>query len=99
MLIKAGLGIGLLGSYMVVEPAIVPLELDVRIPIPLYLNALEDRVAHRPVRLVFDWLAEMLGNENPWFNEEFKLGHQPSTYDAGLRNLFNIRVGMLGSSR
>lgn len=99
MLIKAGLGIGLLGSYMVVEPAIVPLELDLRIPIPLYLNALSDRVHARPVRLVFDWLAELLGNENPWFNKDFSLEHLPSIYDAGLRNLFNIRLDLMNSAR
>jgi DNA-binding transcriptional LysR family regulator len=99
MLIKAGLGIGLLGSYMVVEPAIVPLELDLRIPIPLYLAALAERLNARPVRLVFDWLGDVFGNDNPWFNEDFKLDNPPSAYDAGLRNLFNIRVGLMSSSR
>jgi len=42
MLVKAGQGIGMLGSYSVMEPAAVPLEIDLRISVPLYLIALTD---------------------------------------------------------
>jgi DNA-binding transcriptional LysR family regulator len=90
MLVKAGQGIGLLGSYAVVEPSAVPLEIDLRISVPLYLIALTDRLNARPVRLAFDWLSEVFGSNNPWFSDEFKLNNPPSAYDAGLRKMFNL---------
>ena len=90
MLVKAGQGIGMLGSYTLVEPCFVPLEIDLRISVPLYLIALTDRLNTRPVRLVFDWLSEVLGSNNPWFGDEFRLNNPPSAYDAGFRKMFNL---------
>ena len=49
MLVKAGQGIGLLPSYVLAEPCFVPLECDLRIPVPIYLIALTDRLHARPV--------------------------------------------------
>jgi hypothetical protein len=90
MLAKTGHGIALLGSYVLVEPCFVPLEIDLRISVPLYLIALTDRLNARPVRLVFDWLAEVFGGNNPWFSDEFRLNNPPSVYDAGFRKMFNL---------
>ena len=90
MLVKAGQGIGLLGSYSLIEPSAVPLEIDLRISVPLYLIALIDRLNARPVRLVFDWLSEIFGGENPWFSDEFRLNNPPSVHDAGFRKMFNL---------
>ena len=90
MLVKAGQGIGLLPSYTLVEPCAVPLELDLRIPVPIYLIALTERLNARPVRLVFDWLSDVFGSNNPWFADEFRLNNPPSAYDAGFRKMFNI---------
>jgi len=90
MLVKAGQGIGLLGSYSLIEPSAVPLEIDLRISVPLYLIALTDRLNARPVRLVFDWLSEIFGGENPWFSDEFRLNNPPSVHDAGFRKMFNL---------
>ena len=90
MLVKAGQGIGMLGSYTLVEPCFVPLEIDLRISVPLYLIVLNDRLNARPVRLVFDWLSEVFGNNNPWFGDEFRLNNPPSAYDAGFRKMFNL---------
>ena len=89
LLVKAGLGIGMLGSYTLIEPGMLPLEIDLRISVPLYLIALTDRLNARPVRLVFDWLSEVFGN-NPWFSDEFRLNNPPSVYDAGFRKMFNL---------
>ena len=89
MLVKTGQGIGLLGSYAVMEPSAVPLEIDLRISVPLYLIALTDRLNARPVRLVFDWLSEVIGG-NPWFSDEFRLNNPPGVYDAGFRQMFNL---------
>ena len=89
MLVKSGQGIGLLGSYVLVEPCFVPLELGLTISIPLYMVALTERLNARPVRLVFDWLGDVFGN-NPWFNDEFRLDNSPSEYDTGMRRMFNL---------
>jgi hypothetical protein len=80
----------MLGSYSVLEPSAVPLEIDLRISVPLYLIALTDRLSARPVRMVFDWLSEIFGSNNPWFADEFKLNNPPSAYDAGFRKIFNL---------
>ena len=92
MLVKAGQGIGMLGSYSVLDPSAVPLEIDLRVSVPLYLIALTDRLSARPVRLVFDWLSDIFGTNNPWFSDEFKLNNPPSEYDAGFRKIFNLDV-------
>ena len=90
MLVKTGLGIGLLGSYTILEPTVVPLDLGIRISVPLYALALAERLHSRPVRIVFDWLSEVFGPSNPWFDEEFRLKHPPNRFDAGMRSLFNL---------
>lgn len=90
MLVKAGLGIGMVGSYALVEPCAVPLEIGIRISVPLYLVALTERLNARPVRLVFDWLSKIFDSKNPWFSEDFKLANPPSEYDAGFRKMFNL---------
>jgi DNA-binding transcriptional LysR family regulator len=91
MMVKSGLGIGMLGTYTLVDPLTVPLEIGLRISVPLYLIALTERLNARPVRLVFDWLGEIFGPNNPWFSDDFKLENAPSQYDAGGRRLFNLK--------
>src|ERR1700754_2949632 len=44
LLVKAAQGIGMLGTYTLVEPCFVPLEIDLRISVPLYLIAATDRL-------------------------------------------------------
>jgi DNA-binding transcriptional LysR family regulator len=90
MLAKTGQGIGLMGSFTLIDPCLIPLELGVRISIPVFLLALTERLNARPVRLVFDWLSELFGPNNPWFNDEFKLSNPPSQYDVGSRKMFNL---------
>jgi DNA-binding transcriptional LysR family regulator len=99
MLVKAGHGIGLLGSYTLMEPCAVPLEIGLRISVPLYLIAFTERLNARPVRLVFDWLSDIFGSNNPWFSDEFKLNNPPSEYDAGFRKMFNLEASDGNSSR
>lgn len=77
MMVKSGLGIGLLGSYLLDEPSLIPLELGVCIPIPLFALARTDRLASRPVRLVYDWLSEVFSPDIPWFSPDFNLERLP----------------------
>jgi DNA-binding transcriptional LysR family regulator len=90
MLVKAGLGIGLLGSYTILEPNAVPLELDVTISVPMYALVLTERLNARPVRLVFNWLCEMFGTSNPWFSPKLRLDPPQSRFDTGIKLLFNL---------
>jgi len=92
LLVGAGHGIGLLGSYTLMEPRLVPLDIDVRISVPLYLIAFTERLNARPVRIVFDWLSEVFGPNNPWFSDELKLNNPPSEFDAGFRKMFNLKA-------
>lgn len=77
LLVKSGLGIGLLGTYCLADPGTVPLELDVHIRIPLFALAHSERLTARPVRLVYDWLSEVFGPANPWFAAELNLPGLP----------------------
>jgi DNA-binding transcriptional LysR family regulator len=90
MMVKAGNGIGMLGSYTLMEPNLVPLEIGLRTSIPLYLIALSERLQARPVRIVFDWLSDIFGPNNPLFSDEFTLSNPPNEYDIGFRKMFNL---------
>ena len=73
-MVKSGLGIGLLGNYTLNDPAMVPLEIGVHIRLPLYLHADSERLNSKPVRAVYDWLAELFSIRNPWFGPDLSLG-------------------------
>ena len=90
MMVKAGLGIGLLGNYALLEPNAIPVDLNVHIRVPLYIAALSDRLQSRPVRIAFDFLCEVFSNNNPWFADRLKVSQEPTAYDRGFRALFNI---------
>ncbi|MBU6298909.1 MAG: LysR family transcriptional regulator [Alphaproteobacteria bacterium] len=77
LLVKSGLGIGLLGSYTLADPAAVPLDLDVHIALPIYVLALSERLQARPVRLVYDWLSTVFSPDNPWFGPDLNLPSLP----------------------
>lgn len=87
IMIKLGLGIGLLGTYASVERDAVPLGLGTLISLPLYGIALRERLRSRPVRIVFDWFCEIFGETNEWFPREFKPDAMPSSFDA-LKRVF-----------
>jgi DNA-binding transcriptional LysR family regulator len=80
LMVKEGLGIGLLGNYMMSEPDLVPLNIGVHVSLPLYLVAESERLSARPVRVVFDWLGTILSHNNYWLGPDFSFSvdsHQP----------------------
>lgn len=77
IMIREGLGIGLLATYALIEPTLVPLDLDVHVALRIHLLAMNDRLESRPVRLVYEWLAEVFGPRAPWFGSEFNLSRLP----------------------
>jgi DNA-binding transcriptional LysR family regulator len=92
MMVKAGLGIGLMSSINVLEPSAIPLELDCQIDLPLYVTALTERLRARPVRILFDFVLSVLGEENPWLAPEVDLDPRKSSYTQGYEMLFNLRA-------
>jgi len=90
MMVKAGLGIGLLANYNMSEPSARPLDLSVHIKLRLYAYALTDRLEAKPVRIVFDLLEKAFGTRNPWFQERMVLSVDNPTYREGHTLLFNL---------
>lgn len=90
MLVKSNVGIGLLASYVTLDPQLIPVDLDIHIAVPIVAIAPEERLHSKPVRLVYDWLCSLFSTNNPWFAREMQLGLTPSDYDLGFRLGFNI---------
>ena len=90
MMVKAGYGIGLLGNYTLMEPAAIPPELGVHIALQMYAAVLTERLAAKPVQLVFNWICEVFGPSNPWFADRLSVTPQPSVADEGFRVMFNL---------
>ncbi len=77
LLVKLGLGIGLLGNYTLSDAAAIPLELDVHVMVPIHILALSERLTARPVQLVYDWLSTVFSPANPWFAPDLNLNALP----------------------
>ncbi len=90
MLVKIGMGIGLLPTYVLIEPGSVYLDLDVHIKVQIYLLALRERLKSPPVRIVYDELSYTFGLKNPWFEKDLRLEAPPSKFDTGIRRFFNL---------
>lgn len=93
MMIKAGLGIGLLSNYNMIEPYAVPLDLGVHIRIRLYVTALKERLEARPVKVVFNLTKEVFSEETPWFTKEMNLNCEDPRFKEGYNLLFNLTSG------
>lgn len=90
ILVKSGAGIGLLGSYTILDPSLMPVDLDIHVMMPIVAVALSERLKSKPVRLFHEWICELLSPKNPWFAPELNLENLPNDYDLGFRLSFNI---------
>jgi len=77
MMVRNGLGIGLVSTCALVNPMNVPLELGVHIRTPIYALASVERLGTKSVQIVFDWLSDIFGEAVPWFNAELRLDNLP----------------------
>jgi DNA-binding transcriptional LysR family regulator len=91
LMIKAGLGIGLLANFALADPELVSIGLGINVKLPLYIHAQTERLKSRPVRLVFDWLCDVFGPENPVFSREFNPKTKPQQVIA--QTLRHISLG------
>ena len=89
LLVKLGLGIGLLPTFNRQEPSVAPVELGVHIRLPLYAIALRDRVRARHVRIVFDLICEVLGPTCDWLAPDFG-ATMPTSAPPGYALIFNL---------
>lgn len=90
MMVKAGLGIGLLANYNMMEPAARPLDLDIHVKLRLYAVVLTERLGAKPVQVIFNMLEKMFGPRNPWFQEQMALSVDDPVYREGYAMLFNL---------
>ncbi len=77
LMVKSGLGIGLVASCTLADPNMVPLELGVHIRAPIYAVAPGERLSTKAVKIVFDWLSDIFEESVPWFLPELKLDTLP----------------------
>ncbi|GAA0565369.1 LysR family transcriptional regulator [Rhizomicrobium electricum] len=77
LMVKNGLGIGLVATTALADPVALPLELGVHIRVPLYAVAAAERVGTKAVQIVFDWMSELFGETIPWFSPDLKLDELP----------------------
>jgi DNA-binding transcriptional LysR family regulator len=77
LMVRFGLGIGLLGTYALSDPTTVPLDLGVEVRVPVFAYALKDRLSSKAVQIVFEWLCDIFGAHNPLFAPETNLTDIP----------------------
>jgi len=90
MIVKAGLGIGLLANYNMAEPSARALDLGIHVKLRLYALVMSARLEAKPVRLVFEWLEQLFGLGNPWFGENLVLEVDDPAFKEGHALLFNL---------
>lgn len=88
-LIKSGAGVGLLGNYVLIEPSLVPLDLGIHVPLPLYAAVTTDRLRSKAVAAVFEWLLTTF-RDNPMFAAELLLQPTRSAPEEDFRAFFNL---------
>ncbi len=77
LMVKAGLGIGLLSNFVLSDPDIIPVGMGIHVKLPIYIHAQAERLRSRPVRIVFEWLADIFSPDNPLFAPELNLNLSP----------------------
>jgi DNA-binding transcriptional LysR family regulator len=80
MMVRSGLGIGMLSSINSLDSGSVLLDLGFNVKLPLFLTALKERLQARPVQIVYDFVATVLGTGNPWLADEVNLAVQDIDY-------------------
>jgi DNA-binding transcriptional LysR family regulator len=90
IMVKAGLGIGLLGNYTLLEPQAQAIDLGVVVSLPLYSLALSERLESKPVRIAHDFVAALFSPRNPWFAPTPRLTVEDEAYNDGIRFVFNL---------
>lgn len=90
MLVKLGCGIGLLPTFNLVEPRLVPLDLGIHVALPMQAISLTERLRARHVGIVLQFLSELLGPHNEVFRNDLAFDIDRSERVSGYRQVFNL---------
>lgn len=96
LMAKSGLGIALLGSYVIADEIAIPLDIDVHIVLPIYILAMSERLQSKPIRIVFDWLCALFSPETTWFSKALNLTPPPPDFAATLQHFASVPSHALG---
>jgi DNA-binding transcriptional LysR family regulator len=92
LMVKAGLGIGLLGNFVMSDPDFLPVGLGIHVRLPIYIHALSERLKSRPVRIVFDWLADVFSADKPMLRPDLNL--DPPGVDIFSSSIRHLAMGL-----
>ena len=87
-MIKSGLGLGLLGNYMNMDPYLVHVDLNVTINHGIRMFSLEQKRNNPEIAATKQWIRSIFRG-NPWFNQTMITGADTSDYDQRVRWLMN----------
>ncbi len=87
--VMAEYGVGLLANYTLSDRRLGAVPLGVRVSIPLYVGRLKAKKRQPAVKVVFEWLLDLLSNQTPWFKDQESLVAEVKYLDlASSRALF-----------
>lgn len=87
LMVKAGFGIGLLGNFILIDRDFVPVGSGIHVKLPIFIHAQTERLRSRPVRLVFNQLAEIFNPKNSWFGADLTLDGFPRAVSQSLNHI------------
>ena len=87
-MIKSGLGLGLLGNYMNMDPYLVHVDLGVNIGHGIRMFSLEQKRNDPEIAAAKQWIRGIFRG-NPWFQPEMVVSGEVSDYDQRVRWLMN----------
>ncbi|MGB1156549.1 MAG: LysR family transcriptional regulator [Alphaproteobacteria bacterium] len=87
-MIKSGLGLGLLGNYMNLDPYLVHVDLGVNIHHGIRMFSLEQKRNDAGIAATKQWIRSIFRG-NPWFSQHMVTTSDVSDYDQRVRWLMN----------
>lgn len=69
-------GVGLLANYTLSDHRLAVVPLGVQVSLPLYLGRLKAKKRQPAVKVVHDWLFELLSKRTPWFRDRESLAEE-----------------------
>jgi DNA-binding transcriptional LysR family regulator len=72
--VKAGMGIGLLGNFVLADTDFIPVGMGIHVKLPIYLHSETERLKSKPVRIMYQWLADVFSADRAVFGSELSLG-------------------------
>jgi DNA-binding transcriptional LysR family regulator len=92
LMVKAGLGIGLVGNFVMSDPDFLHVGMGIHVELPIYIHAQAERLKSRPIRIVFDWLTEVFSAEKPMFRPQLELGQV--TKNGVAQSIQHVALGL-----